>query len=381
MMKIMLVARDPGGANTIIPLVAALQERNYELLLYGKDAALSRFMQFGLNGVDIGNLLPQIDIDSWAKLLAEVRPDFIITGTSVDDFSERYLWKAAQAVGIKSFAILDQWMNYGIRFSAYTYKEIARYELNPQHPYLPDRILVMDEEAKGQVARAGIAPDMVLVSGQPYFDLLMQEKGQFGPQQIQEFRRRIDFEPGLPLITYISEPLSQDYVRDEEGEAYWGYDEKTNCLSLLGIIAEIIEPTGQEINFVIKQHPRETAANYQEIIKRFRNSSIKIKLVREIDAWSLLRSSDLVCGMSSMLLLEAILLGCPVLSIQIGLKRANPLVLEHRGILASIVEEPKLKVVLQGILINHYIPTVAWQAEAGAIEKIMAYMEGLLCPS
>jgi len=45
------------------------------------------------------------------------------------------------------------------------------------------------------------------------------------------------------------------------------------------------------------------------------------------------------------------------------------------------VEEPKLKVVLKDILINHYIPTVAWQVEAGAIEKVIAYMEGLLCPS
>jgi len=324
MKKIMLVARDPGGANTIIPLVTALQERNYEVCLYGKDAALSRFIQFGLNGVDIGSLLPQIDIDSWTKLLVKVQPDFIITGTSVDDFSERYLWKAAQAAGIKTFAILDQWMNYGIRFSAHTYKEIGRYELNPQHPYLPDRILVMDEEAKGQVVRAGIVSDIVLVSGQPYFDLLTQTKGQFGQQQIQEFRRRMNFKPGWPLITYISEPLSQDYEHDEEGEAYWGYDEKTNCLSLLGIIAEILKPTGGKINFIIKQHPRETAANYQEIINRFHNSSIKITLVKEIDAWSLLRSSDLVCGMSSMLLLEAILLGCPVLSIQIGLKRVNP---------------------------------------------------------
>ena len=94
MKKIMMLARDPGGANAILALVPALQRQGYEVLLYGKDAALNRYRYFGLEGTDIARALPVVDLEPLRELLEKEQPDFIITGTSGDDFCERFLWES-----------------------------------------------------------------------------------------------------------------------------------------------------------------------------------------------------------------------------------------------------------------------------------------------
>jgi hypothetical protein len=62
----------------------------------------------------------------------------------------------ARQQGIPCFAILDQWINFGLRFSAYGLNQKDIYEKEKTHPFLPDRILVMDEEARQEKIREGI---------------------------------------------------------------------------------------------------------------------------------------------------------------------------------------------------------------------------------
>ncbi|WP_276661586.1 hypothetical protein [Syntrophomonas wolfei] len=374
--RIMLLARDPGGANTIIPLAEPLRERGYQVDLYGKDAALKNYRRMGLNGRNVTTILPEIKTSCWEEFLCRRRPDFIITGTSGDDFTERYLWQAARNTGISTFAILDQWMNYGIRFSDYTLKEQEQYRQNKLHPYLPDYILVMDETARQEMIGEGIDGRRVKISGQPYFDLLMSARDRFPAEQILAIKRELGSRNEL-IITFISEPISQDYA-DENRKLYWGFDEKSACRVLLRTLKKILEPSDQRVQFIIKQHPRENQDNYSFLGNEFTDGPIGIRIVRDMDSWSLLRASDLVCGMSSMLLLEAIILGCPVLSIQIGLNRASPLILAQRGILAPILKAEELEDTLRAILLDKERPVINWHIESGAVDKVIAYMEELL---
>ena len=375
--KIMLLARDPGGANTVIPLAESLRERGYQVALYGKDAALKRYQQMGLKGQDITAILSEIKTSSWEDFLSRQCPDFIITGTSGDDFTERYLWEAARSIRIKTFAILDQWMNYGIRFSNFTLKEQEQYRQDKLHPYLPDYILVMDETARQEMIDEGIGAERIKISGQPYFDLIVSARNRFSDEQILTVKRELDVQPGELMVTFISEPISQDYA-SSNGELYWGFDEKSTCNMLIYALEKVLEQSGQRGRLIIKQHPRENEDNYSFLNNEISNEHISISTVKDIDSWSLLRASDLVCGMSSMLLLEAIILGCPVLSIQIGLNRASPLILVQRGILSPILKQEELEKTLRRILVDKDIPVVNWHIESGAIDKVIAYMEELL---
>lgn len=375
--KIMLMARDPGGANTVIALVEPLWKRGYQVELYGKDAALNRYRQMGLTGQDIAEILPKINISSWEEFLYRQRPDFIITGTSGDDFTERYLWEAACSTGINTFAILDQWMNYGIRFSSFTVKEQEQYWQNKMHPYLPDYILVMDETARQEMIAEGIDARRVKISGQPYFDLIISARDHFSSKHVSNIKRKLSIQPNELMITFISEPISQDYA-GSDGELYWGFDQKSTCNMLIYALEKVLEQSGQRVKLIVKQHPRENEDNYSFLANKVSNEHISISTVKDIDSWSLLRASDLVCGMSSMLLLEAIILGCPVLSIQIGLNRASPLILVQRGILSPILKQEELENALWTILVDKDIPVINWHIESGAVDKVIAYMEELL---
>lgn len=378
MKKVMLFSRDPGGANTVIPLQKALLDRGYEVKLYGKDAALKRYQDIGLCGIDISGVLTQINADTWLSFLRAESPDFIITGTSGDDFSERFLWQAANLCGIKSMAILDQWINYGIRFSAYSLNEQEKYAQNKFHPYLPDRILVMDEEARKELIKAGIEHRRVLVSGQPYFDLLLNRRPFCSGEQLLDLRQQLGCGSADYLITFISEPISSDYAGKEPGQLYWGYDEKTVFYDIAAVLGEIAATEGHGVLVAIKLHPREAQDNYNDVQDEFSSGLVKARLAQDVESWPLLMASDLVCGMSSMLLLEAVLLGCPVLSVQLGLKRENPLVLARRGIIETVLDKNQLQVVLRKILVDKDLPVVNWPIKPGAVERVIACMEELL---
>lgn len=380
MPRILLLARDPGGANTILALVTALQDKGYELLLYGKDAALNRYRHFGLEGQDISLAAGVIDVDFWQERLDIDQPDFIITGTSGDDFSERYLWEAARSKGVPSFAILDQWINFGLRFSPYNLNEKDEYERKRQHPYLPDHIMVMDEEARQDMIQAGIPADRVLVSGQPYFDLIARQCGQDNSRLIMETKAALQVKADEYVVVFVSESISQDYRVEPGDEPYWGYDE----ISILTEVVQALIPLGREaaIHLLIKKHPLERSDNYLKILNSTDCGNLRYQVVEgNLDPWSVILAADLVCGMSSMLLLESILLGKPTLSVQIGLSRDNPLVLDKKGVLASILDRDGLERSLRDIIKGKVIPDYNCSFQTGAIDKVIQLMEECLCQS
>ena len=108
--KILLFSRDPGGTNTIIPLIKPLKKK-YDVYLYGKDVALKKYTEAGFNAKKITNFVPEITIKNVHSFLTRNQFDFIITGTSADDFTEKFIWKAAEAINIPTFAILDNWIS------------------------------------------------------------------------------------------------------------------------------------------------------------------------------------------------------------------------------------------------------------------------------
>jgi len=59
--KILLFSRDPGGANTIFPLVGPLKKKGYSVLLYGKDIALKIYSDHGLSGLNIKDFIGHFD--------------------------------------------------------------------------------------------------------------------------------------------------------------------------------------------------------------------------------------------------------------------------------------------------------------------------------
>ena len=99
---------------------------------------------------------------------------------------------------IPSFAILDHWFNYGIRFSAYKLVEQELYEQDKQHPFLPNRILVMDDEVRAAMIQEGFVTSADIASELP---LLPKEERYW----LREILLCADGEPWLAGRTVVPE--------------------------------------------------------------------------------------------------------------------------------------------------------------------------------
>ena len=111
------------------------------------------------------------------------------------------------------------------------------------------------------------------------------------------------------MIVFFSEPVREDYGDTRGFDQFEVFE---------GLMEEYDQAALSEI--VVKPHPREDMAAWEHVVQgRARLSSAS--------AADLLTACDGVIGMTSMVLIEAHLLGLPVLSLQPGRTgNANPLV-------------------------------------------------------
>lgn len=376
MKKILLFSRDPGGANTVIPLVAALRERGYEVRLFGKEIALEKYSKAGLDGIDITGFVSEITQGAIKDFLLSERPEFIITGTSASDYTEKYLWKAAEKLNIPSFAILDQWINYGIRFSRYSTAEIEEYGKAKSHQYLPTKILVMDEFAKAEAIIDGIETSRILVTGQPYFETLIKEKEKITSSQLDKIKRKLNLKDDDFIITFASEPVSIDYANID----YWGFTEKTIFAELVEGVKRISAGLEKRISIIIRPHPREDEDSFNETISSL-GERINIVVDRNSSSMELISLSDMVAGISSMFLIEAAIIGKPVLSIIIGLnkERESPFILDRRGIIKSVKEAEELVNRLDKMIVEGKKENSKFDFIRNPVSNIISCMEKYLC--
>jgi hypothetical protein len=374
MSRILIFARDPGGANTVIPLVRPLRAAGHEVLLYGKDVALAKYSQAGLDSTDMAAVLyGGITPESLRDLLKDKAPDVVITGTSADDFTEKYLWNVSGKLGIPSMAIQDQWLNYGIRFSSQTVHEMEEYTRNPAHPFLPTRIVAPDAYAKKEMIAAGLPEERIVVCGQPYFEMVLASQCEHsGVALFNEAHHLTDEDL---VVVFASEPISKTF--GEGGLRYWGYNELTILASLVEALNDAAAEAPRPVTLIVRPHPKEGREHFLEILGRCRG--VRWLFDTESLPWTLMNRADLVCGMSSMFLIESAILGRPVLSIQIGLCRENPFVLDRQNILKSVLTEEELHAQVKKLLVHGQGAACSFDVIRDPVRRIITEMEKLLC--
>ncbi len=376
--KILLFSCDIGGSNVIISLIKSLRRRYYKVFLFGKNIALKNYRLRGFKGKNISSIISIINVDNLVKFLMRKKFDFIITGTSGNDYTERYLWKAADIVKVPTFAILDNWINYGIRFSEYDQPRIEEYNRSKTHIFLPTKILVMDQFAKTNMVKEGFDSSRILISGQPHFDYIYNKRKFYTEERIKKFRRKIGCQKKEILITFISEGISKSYNENNPNKHYWGFTERSILLNLINVLIKICQHSNLKVKLLIKLHPSSEDLNVFKDILQSNNENISFIVKREIDPFLLMSSSKVICGIFSMFLVESFIFGRPILSILIGLKRENPFIMEKKGFIKSILNEETLYEKLKDLIIKNNSQLNNQIFQIGAIEKVIEYMEEII---
>ncbi len=371
--RILFFSRDPGGTNAVMPLIEPLRTLGNEVLVYGKDAALSIYRRLNLDCADIRDAIPSGREGETDKFVRVLGPDLIVTGTSSEDFTERHLWRAADKTGITSFAVLDQWTNYRLRL-VLEKQDSTKKDLDQRALVTPSFFFIMDELAKAEMSALGIDRKRLVVTGQPFFDYIRKAGDKFAAQEIEELRRALTENRGGMVFVFASQPLTNIHRQNGMAEDHWGYTERTVFQSLVTCLGRLVEDLEARVTLVIRLHPKDKPDAYQDIISVC-PQSVDVVFDRETDSTLLLKAADLVIGMFSMVLLEAAILETPFISVQIGLKRENPLILDRLGLTRSILSDGQLEKALRKVMNGEKQEGPDLPFEFGATERIVQYLE------
>jgi len=285
--KALFVINNPGGFRAILPVLPLIE--SYQLFVTEQISSLVPESQ---SKQTLPYYLTEADI---LKILEQQKPSVLIVGTSVPSSKggnlESLFIQAAFKKGIPSISVLDHWCHYQ-----------ERYTLHKTLDALPQIICIMDTKAKKEMLSLGFPESILSVTGQPAFDSLLSN-AKDREQCLTERVNRFPVSSDQKLITFVSEPVAEDYGNKR------GYTQH-EALEILKFVMESIPNT----RIAIKKHPRESNDFFSEFIINNNDFFLSDTAPRD-----LVLSSDLVIGMTSILLIESAMMGIPTISFQPGI--------------------------------------------------------------
>jgi len=332
--KVLVFAREAGGADTVAPVVRALQERHANSLLLAKGPSCDRFTSRGL-AFQLLSEYSEMVVEALCNERWHSTPELVFTSaTSLPslDMTEKYLWRWAASRCITSAAILDQWQNYAIRFSG----TVADEKLQ----YLPDYILVMDQVAFDDAVAEGLPPGRLRIVGQPALDDLSRMSSL---ETARCLRREIEVSDDAQLVLFVAESLKADFGNS------LGYDEHTTLRFLVDVLSAYLK-AGQanSLHVLVKLHPQN---RLDQFAAELTGVPFPVTVIaQQYQPIEVLQAADLVVGMSSILLVHSIMMDKPTVSLQLGSKKPSQLIATRVGAIPFLRKEHEAREVLVSLL-------------------------------
>ena len=375
MKRILFASRDPGGTRSLIPIISKLYDKE-DVCVVAKGNAIPVYSENGIPFRDVREIVSSDEVQDLRELLGIYRPNLVVTGTSLDDFFERNLWMAARELGIKSIAVLDSWCFYGARFSRYTFKEIEQFNLSESLQYLPDKVFAMDNRSKMGLISEGVPDEIIDVVGQPFLQALKESYDFISDSDIKEYKRRLTNSEEKRLIVYASDNLRDSFF--PSAIDYWGYDEVSIFEHVYNAITQMCN-NPQDYAIIIRPHPKESLKNWNLTIEKHINSDIDIIIDRHTKENLIISSADIIIGMWSMFLVEAVLANRKILSVQIGTHKKASFVLTDQDIIKPIIKQEELCHIMKQFFDgNDSVGRVEWNIKGDSVEKTIKSMYNVL---
>lgn len=300
--RILFFSCEPGGAEVLIPVIKLIdQQQDYEAVVVAFGHAMDRFKKKNVEYVKID----PIARDDFS-VLDHYAPDMVITSaTSLPfvDMTEKHLWIQAREQGVPSMAFLDQWQNYVQRFSGVDASE--------KMAYLPDYINCINMLGKNEMVSEGFDPTILVAFGHPYLSSLQHEALELDGLRLRD---RIGLSSSDRVVLFVSEAIRQHYGNQR------GYDQ----YDALNLLMEYIASSEPDSILLVKLHPKDDLDGYGNL----QNAKLNTRILQdELTSLECITIADVVYGMSSIMLIEAFVLGKPVGSIQPGIHGVDAFVL------------------------------------------------------
>ena len=309
MKKILFHFQQVGGANALLPLIDVLYS-DYNITITARDLVYFYLLN---RGISVVKLKKQINTD---KLLSKYSPDIVITDTiDLSRTSEsiicKKIWKSSQKKCIPCIAYVDCWWAYRERF----------YLPGETYVYLPEVIGVIDSIACKEMIKCNFDKKHIEVLGSPIYEKLTLQKN-----SQKEKKNELGFSEDDFIIVFVSQPMEKYFGPESE----WGFSEKTVLKDLIFTISTISEKIKKNLKIVVLLHPEDDELELSTIIKSA-NSNLIITLCNSKRSLDYIIAGDLITGMFSILLSEAVILKRLVIPIQLNLKKQDMLITNKVG--------------------------------------------------
>ncbi len=343
--SLLFTATQHGSFNLISPIIGRCSKK-YLVGYLG----IKKILQDKLDLNRIINEDETIDIPTLDKY------DFFVTGTSPSSDVEYDIWKYASSTEKKSMCLLDSSKHLSYRF----FKKDAW--------SFPDLICVADNQVKDALQAFATEKSRIIVTGSPYFDSISALKiSDFEKQNIRAVRSITN----KKVITFCTE-----YIAKMGEKERYGFDE----ISVLDDLVKYIDQSGKNrFRLIIRIHPNDSKEIYEKYIRSI-NGSVDCEIITDDIDRKLFQISDVVIGMTSLILVEAAIMGISSISYQPSKKITE--VMEYRS-MANIelaFTRKKLFSLMDGMFFfddfkktNQHVYTYA-----NSVDKIMNLIESVL---
>lgn len=299
---ILLFAEDPSAANYLIPLWRAINTGGAGPVHFFAAGAAERMAR--AQGVPLSPCPPA---ERWPEQLRALGTGVAVVGTAENpDTAGLDIIDACRRLGIPSAGVVDALMNAETRFRGRTSVALT---------HAPDRLFVPDALTADAFADLGMAPGRIEIVGHPQYDRVIGLAGQWAARDLAAERARLF--PGAPpsrkVVVFVSEAEGRFDTPPWNLPGHFALRGRGRHLNRTRIALEELLDAAASLSprpwIVLRTHPIESAARYEEY-------SGELGMISGSgDPLALVHAADLVVGLTSMLLLEAALLGVRTLSI------------------------------------------------------------------
>ncbi len=316
---------EPGGAEVLAPVIDFMEEiGRWRIEVIAKGLAIDRFEN---NGVLYKKTSVKEDV---LRMLRDAEAGLVITSAAslVEiDATESDVWKICRQNNITTLALLDQWQNYSARF----FPE----GISVSQDDLPDYINAINAIGKADMVREGFPEERLITFGHPYLTRIARDYNHADKKEARKALGVSDNQQSISL--FVSEPIAKYYDRTR------GYNEE----DALDIWLDWIGNREDSPIALVKCHPKEDPKKLQAILAG--HPTAKASLIKQgISPFQCLVAADEVYGMTSIMLIEAYVMGKPVLSVQPSSSGVDQMVLSRLGYIrrATSLEELDVPIVV-----------------------------------
>lgn len=356
--NVLVAAQTAGGANALIPVVRRLLIRDRaKVTVLASAEAVSKFADAQVPFVHINHKAFNAH-DILANQILSA-PDVMLLATAWGPSLDKMLLKATRPLYIPSISVIDMWSYYRERY------------LDPESDelVLPSRIVIMDQIGAKQAVTAGIPKDLIVVTGQPHLEELRNPSQSNESHEAQTLRKSWlegELDPKrTKVILFASEAIAKDFGPGSGNDR--GYTEKDALLGVLDAANSASDKTGLQIKVIVRPHPEQAANHLSGLIEPesvTENGSTRANIL----------ASDLVVGMTSMLLIEASAAGNPAISFQPGTGESLPFIGVTNGMVSSASTVDVLSDLIVQVLDGSDLKSTgqtALSSHEGATERIV----------